>query len=72
MAGHATDPVSIVEHVMETRGYRQKDLATVIGAQPHASEVLNRCRPLTLPMIRALSAEWKLPIDSNRSVRPWS
>ncbi len=59
----APDPVSMIEHVMEVRGYRQKDLAVAIGSQPHASEVLNRRRPLTLPMIRALSAEWKLPAD---------
>ncbi|MDE0051029.1 MAG: hypothetical protein OXO52_14665 [Rhodospirillales bacterium] len=49
---------------METRGYRQKDLAAVIGSQPHASEVLNRRRPLSLPMIRALSAQWDLPADT--------
>lgn len=58
------DPVSLIEHVMEARGYRQKDLAAVIGSQPHASEVLNRRRPLSLPMIRALSAEWDLPADT--------
>lgn len=57
------DPISLIEHVMEARGLRQKDLAAVIGSQPHASEVLNRRRPLTLPMIRALSAEWGLPAD---------
>ena len=57
------DPISLIEHVMESRGLRQKDLAAVIGSQPHASEVLNRRRPLTLPMIRALSAEWGLPAD---------
>ncbi len=60
----APDPVSMIEHVMEARGYRQKDLAAVIGSQPHASEVLNRRRPLSLPMIRALSAEWDLPTDT--------
>ena len=59
----APDPVSAIEHVMEARGLRQKDLAALIGSQPHASEVLNRQRPLTLPMIRALSAEWRLPAD---------
>ena len=59
----APDPVSAIEHVMEARGLRQKDLAALIGSQPHASEVLNRQRPLTLPMIRALSAEWNLPAD---------
>lgn len=60
----APDPISMIEHVMEARGYRQKDLAVLIGSQPHASEVLNRRRPLTLPMIRALSAEWHLPADA--------
>ena len=60
----APDPVSMIEHVMEARGYRQKDLAAVIGSQPHASEVLNRRRPLSLPMIRALSSEWGLPADA--------
>lgn len=59
----APDPVSAIEHVMEARGLRQKDLANVIGSQPHASEVLRRRRPLTLSMIRALSAEWNLPAD---------
>ena len=59
----APDPVAMIEHAMEARGYRQKDLAAVIGSQPHASEVLNRRRPLTLPMIRALSAHWHLPAD---------
>ena len=57
------DPVSAIEHVMQANGFRQKDLACLIGSQPHASEVLNRRRPLTLPMIRALSAEWNLPAE---------
>lgn len=59
----APDPVSAIEHVMEARGFRQKDLAAVIGSQPRASEVMNRRRPLTLPMIRALSVKWGLPAD---------
>ena len=49
---------------MEARGLLQKDLAALIGSQPRASEVLSRRRPLTLPMIRALSREWKLPADT--------
>ena len=60
----APDPVSMLEHVMEARGLRQRDLASLIGSQPHALEVLNRRRPLTLPMIRALAREWKLPADT--------
>lgn len=57
------DPISAIEHVMESRGLRQKDFAALIGSQPRASEVLNRRRPLTLAMIRALSIEWNLPAD---------
>ncbi len=57
------DPISAIEHVMEARSLRQKDLAALIGSQSRASEVLNRRRPLTLPMIRALSIEWNLPAD---------
>ena len=60
----APDPISAIKHVMEARGFRQKDFAALIGSQPHASEVLNRHRPLTLPMIRALAAEWNLPTDT--------
>ena len=59
----APDPISALEHVMEARGLRQKDLADLIGSQPHASEVLNRRRPLTLAMIRTLSAEWGIPAE---------
>ena len=59
----APDPISAIEHVMEARGLRQKDFAALIGSQPRASEVLSRQRPLTLPMIRALSNEWNLPAD---------
>ncbi len=60
----APDPISAIKHVMEARGLRQKDLAALIGSQPRASEVLNHRRPLTLPMIRALSAEWGIPTDA--------
>lgn len=59
----APDPVALIEHVMEARGYRQRDLAVLLGSQPRASEVLHRRRALTLPMIRALSVEWNVPAD---------
>lgn len=59
----APDPISAIEHVMEARGLRQRDLAALIGSQSHASEVLNRRRPLTLAMIRALSGKWNLPAE---------
>lgn len=57
------DPISLIEHVMEARGYGRKDLAALLGSGPRASDVLERRRPLTLPMIRALASEWRLPAD---------
>ena len=59
----APDPIAAIKHVMEARGLRQKDLASLIGSQSRASEVLNRHRPLTLSMIRVLSIQWDLPAD---------
>ncbi|MDE0693058.1 MAG: helix-turn-helix domain-containing protein [Gammaproteobacteria bacterium] len=60
----APDPVSAIVHVMEANGWQQKDLARLIGSQPRASEILNRRRALTLPMIRALSERWNLPTSA--------
>ena len=57
---HAAASIRLVSSGLSRR---KRDLAVVIGSQPHALEALNRRRPLTLPMIRALSAEWKLPAD---------
>ena len=59
----APDPISVIHHVMEARGLRQRDLAALIGSQSHASEIRRRRRPLSLAMIRLLAAEWSLPAD---------
>ena len=48
---------------MAARGLRHKTFAELIGSQPRASDVHNRRRPLTLSMIRALSAKWNLSAD---------
>ena len=45
----------VIKHMMKVRGYR---LADLIGS-PHASEVLNHSRPVTLQMIQILSANCK-------------
>ena len=49
---------------MEARGLRQKDFGALIGSQPRASEVLNRQRPLTLPMIVFVHPVWPTLIIS--------
>jgi HTH-type transcriptional regulator/antitoxin HigA len=59
----AADPVDILRFAIDEMGRSQADLARVLGSRARASEILNRRRPLTLDMVRAISAEWSLPID---------
>ena len=54
------DPVSVIAAEMQMNGRSRADLAALLG-QNRATEVLNRKRPLTLPMIRTLSREWSIP-----------
>lgn len=58
------DPVDAIKFHMEQNGFRPKDLAAVIGSVSRASEVLNRRRPLTIEMIRAIHAAWSIPLSS--------
>lgn len=57
------DPVSLLLHVMEARQLSRKDLEPYIGSRARVAEVLNRVRPLSLEMIRRLSAGLALPAD---------
>ena len=57
------DPVSLLLHVMEARQLSRKDLEPYIGSRARVAEVLNRVRPLSLEMIRRLSAGLGLPAD---------
>lgn len=64
---HAVAPPTPLEAIrfrMEQMGYRQKDLAKLLGAASRASEVLAGKRPLTPQMMRALRDEWGIPADS--------
>lgn len=50
------DPIEAIKFRMEQQGLTRKDLEKYIGSQSKVSEVLNRKRPLSLAMIRALHA----------------
>ena len=50
------DPIDAIKFRMEEEGLKQIDLAPYFGTKSRVSEVLSRKRPLTIPMIRALSA----------------
>lgn len=59
----APDPIAAIEFMMEQKGLTRRDLEPAIGGRGRVSEILNRKRPLTLPMIRALSALLDLPAE---------
>lgn len=56
------DPVEVLEFAIQSMGKTQAGLSELIGRN-RASEILNRVRPLTLDMIRTISAEWHIPIE---------
>lgn len=54
------DPVEAIEAAMAYQGHDRGALAALIG-QSRATEILQRKRALTLPMIRKIAAAWHVP-----------
>jgi len=59
----APDPIAAIEFMMEQKGMSRRDLESAIGGRGRVSEVMTRKRPLTLPMVRALSKLLDIPTD---------
>jgi HTH-type transcriptional regulator/antitoxin HigA len=57
------DPVDVLKYAIKELGHTQTELAELLRSRPRASEILNRERPLTLDMIRAISEHWKIPLN---------
>ncbi len=64
------DPIDAIVARMENSGRTRKEFEAVIGSSGRASEILNRRRHLTLPMIWRLVREWKMSADV--LVRPYA
>lgn len=60
----APDPVEAIKFRMEQMGYRQKDLARIVGYKSRVSEILNRKRKLTLKMVRTLHRKLNIPLGT--------
>ena len=58
------DPVEAIKFRMEQMGYKQKDLAKIIGYKGRVSELLNRKRKLTLEMVRNLHNKLRIPLEA--------
>ena len=57
------DPIEAIKIRMEDLGLARKDLEDVIGSKGRISEIFNRRRPLTLPMVQRLSEKLGLPTE---------
>src|SRR5437868_13137689 len=59
----APDPIAAIEFMIAQKGLSRRDLEPAIGSRGRVSEVLTRKRPLTLPMVRKLSALLDIPTE---------
>ncbi|MBU2791662.1 transcriptional regulator [Acidithiobacillus sp. YTS05] len=57
------DPIEAIKFRMEQSGLSVKDLEPIIGKRNRIYEILNRKRPLTLPMIRRLHRVLGIPAE---------
>lgn len=57
------DPIDAIEFRLEQAGLRRKDLAPYIGSASKVSEVMNRKRPLSVTMMRALHEGLGIPAE---------
>lgn len=54
-------PIAAIEFMLQQKGLSRRDLEPAIGSRGRVSEIMTRKRPLTLPMVRALSKLLDIP-----------
>jgi len=59
-----TDPIDAIKFRMEQKGLTPKDLIPMIGKLERVHQILNRTRPLTLPVIRQLHEKLGIPAET--------
>ena len=59
----APDPIDAINFRLEQLGLTRKDLEKSIGSRGRISDILNKKRNLTLPMIRKLHKNLNIPAD---------
>lgn len=58
------DPIAAITKRMGELGLKQKDLADILGSASRVSEILNRKRKPTVPMILKLHERLGLPLET--------
>lgn len=61
--GETSDPISIIEFVMEQQGLTRKDLEQTIGPHQRVWDIMERRRPLSLAMMRRLAEGLHIPAE---------
>lgn len=59
--GDRSDPITILEFVMQQQGLTRKDLEPYIGPRQRVWDIMERRRPLSLAMIRRLERDLHIP-----------
>jgi HTH-type transcriptional regulator/antitoxin HigA len=57
------DPIEAIRYHLESRGCSHRDLEPLLGDSRQVQEILDRKRPLTLPMIRELHEGLGIPAE---------
>ncbi len=58
-----SDPIEAIKFLMEQKELTRKDLEPYLGTRARVSEVLNKKRNLTLPMIKRLHEGLNIPYN---------
>ena len=58
------DPVEAIKFRMEQMGIKRKDLEPILGGRSRVSEVLSGKRSLSLPQIKKLHKNLRIPYDN--------
>jgi len=61
--GATSDPISMIEFIMEQQGLTRKDLEPYIGPRQRVWDILEKRRPLSLAMIRRLEKGLNIPAN---------
>jgi HTH-type transcriptional regulator / antitoxin HigA len=58
------NPIQAIKFAMEQQALKRTDLVKFMGHKSRVSEILSGKRKLTLPMIRSLSKNLKIPVEA--------
>lgn len=61
--GATSDPISLIEFIMDQQGLTRKDLEPYIGPRQRVWDIMERRRPLSLAMMRRLEKGLNIPAN---------